>query len=76
MVFKKMLGASGVGGPTVDTVLADPNTQPGGTRTGQVNLTAAPTTSTSNTSPTLGLVAGPRLNEGRRAPGAALLPGD
>ncbi|WP_130512055.1 sporulation protein [Krasilnikovia cinnamomea] len=39
MVFKKMLGAFGVGGPTVDTVLTDPNTHPGGTLAGQVNLT-------------------------------------
>jgi sporulation-control protein len=39
VVFKRMLGALGVGGPTVDTVLSDPNTQPGGSASGQVNLT-------------------------------------
>ena len=39
MVFKKMLSALGVGAPTVDTVLANPNTRPGLTLTGQVNLT-------------------------------------
>ena len=33
-----MLGAFGVGGPSVDTVLADPNGRPGGTLTGHVNL--------------------------------------
>lgn len=38
MVFKRMLGIFGVGGPTVDTVLADPNTRPGLALTGQVNL--------------------------------------
>ncbi|QDY09360.1 sporulation protein [Micromonospora sp. HM134] len=39
MVFKKMLGAFGVGGPSVDTVLSNPSTRPGLTLTGQVNLT-------------------------------------
>jgi sporulation-control protein len=38
VVFKKMLGALGVGGPSVDTVLADPNTRPGGMLQGQVHL--------------------------------------
>ncbi|GLY32588.1 sporulation protein [Kineosporia sp. NBRC 101731] len=38
MVFKKMLGALGVGGPKVDTVLSQPGAQPGGALTGQVNL--------------------------------------
>ncbi|MFJ9523438.1 sporulation protein [Kitasatospora sp. NPDC101801] len=38
MVFKKLLGALGVGGPTVDTVLATPAVQPGGLIQGQVNL--------------------------------------
>nr|WP_205861423.1 sporulation protein [Planosporangium flavigriseum] len=33
-----MLGALGVGGPSVDTVLADPNTRPGGMLQGQVHL--------------------------------------
>jgi len=36
--FKKMLGAFGVGGPSVDTVLAEPSGRPGGTLTGTVNL--------------------------------------
>jgi sporulation-control protein len=39
VVFKKMLGALGVGGPSVDTVLSNPNTRPGLPLTGQVNLT-------------------------------------
>ncbi|WP_433534476.1 sporulation protein [Micromonospora sp. CA-249363] len=39
MVFKKMLGAFGVGGPSVDTVLSNPNTRPGLVLGGQVNLT-------------------------------------
>ncbi|MFX0593910.1 sporulation protein [Melissospora conviva] len=38
MVFKKMLGALGVGGPSVDTVLSNPNTRPGLMLDGQVNL--------------------------------------
>ncbi|WP_018253405.1 sporulation protein [Salinispora mooreana] len=38
MVFKKMLSALGVGGPSVDTVLTNPNTRPGLTLDGQVNL--------------------------------------
>ncbi|MFI1195552.1 sporulation protein [Micromonospora sp. NPDC020750] len=38
MVFKKMLSAFGVGGPTVDTVLPNPNTRPGLALDGQVNL--------------------------------------
>lgn len=38
MVFKKLLGALGVGGPTVDTVLSTPSVQPGGMIQGQVNL--------------------------------------
>ncbi|MBT8225901.1 MAG: sporulation protein [Dactylosporangium sp.] len=38
MVFKKMLKAFGVGGPTVDTVLANPNTRPGDSLAGQVDI--------------------------------------
>ncbi|MFI5935120.1 sporulation protein [Actinoplanes sp. NPDC051494] len=38
MGFKKMLGAFGVGGPSVDTVLSDMNTRPGAPLTGHVNL--------------------------------------
>nr|WP_269811375.1 sporulation protein [Kineosporia rhizophila] len=33
-----MLGALGIGGPSVDTVLSAPGAQPGGVLTGQVNL--------------------------------------
>ncbi|MEV6692051.1 sporulation protein [Micromonospora sp. NPDC051196] len=39
MVFKKMLGAFGIGGPSVDTVLSNPSTRPGLMLGGQVNLT-------------------------------------
>jgi sporulation-control protein len=39
MVFKKMLKAFGVGGPSVDTVLTDPSTRPGGTLEGRVEIT-------------------------------------
>jgi sporulation-control protein len=39
VVFKRMLGALGVGGPSVDTVLSHPNAYPGGLVSGQVNLT-------------------------------------
>ncbi len=38
MVFKKMMRAFGAGGPTVDTVLANPNTRPGLPLDGQVQL--------------------------------------
>jgi sporulation-control protein len=38
MVFKKMMKALGVGGPSVDTVLADPHSQPGGPLTGEVRI--------------------------------------
>ncbi|SCG70582.1 sporulation-control protein [Micromonospora halophytica] len=38
-MFKKMLGAFGVGAPSVDTVLSNPNTRPGLLLGGQVNLT-------------------------------------
>ncbi|TCB98505.1 SpoOM family protein [Micromonospora zingiberis] len=39
MVFKKMLGAFGIGAPSVDTVLSNPSTRPGLMLAGQVNLT-------------------------------------
>lgn len=39
MVFKKILGALGVGGPSVDTVLADPRVRPGGDLAGEVRIT-------------------------------------
>ncbi|WP_430792022.1 sporulation protein [Actinoplanes sp. G11-F43] len=38
MVFKKLLGAIGVGGLSVDTVLSNPSTYPGAPLTGNVNL--------------------------------------
>ncbi|WP_432969208.1 sporulation protein [Dactylosporangium sp. CA-233914] len=38
MVFKKMLAAFGVGGPSVDTVLDTPTVQPGGFIDGQVHI--------------------------------------
>ena len=38
MVFKKMMRAFGVGGPSVDTVLANPNTRPGLSLDGQVRM--------------------------------------
>ncbi|MCA2228191.1 sporulation protein [Nonomuraea aurantiaca] len=38
MVFKRMLGAFGVGAPSVDTVLSTPRIQPGGLLAGQVRL--------------------------------------
>ncbi|WP_026403751.1 sporulation protein [Actinomadura rifamycini] len=41
MGFKKMLGAFGVGGPKVDTVLTEPRRRPGETLAGEVRITAA-----------------------------------
>ncbi|MFE7273384.1 sporulation protein [Streptomyces sp. NPDC057623] len=38
MVFKRLLGSLGVGGPTVDTVLEPGPVRPGGTLAGQVHL--------------------------------------
>jgi sporulation-control protein len=38
MVFKKLLGSLGFGGPTVDTVLSTPTVTPGGPLQGQVYL--------------------------------------
>lgn len=38
MVFRRLLGSLGVGGPTVDTVLDPGPVQPGSTLTGQVHL--------------------------------------
>jgi sporulation-control protein len=38
VVFKKMMRAFGVGGPSVDTVLANPNTRPGLALDGQVQI--------------------------------------
>ncbi|GLZ38811.1 sporulation protein [Actinokineospora sp. NBRC 105648] len=39
MVFKKVLRAFGVGGPTVDTVLSDSRVHPGGVLRGEVRMT-------------------------------------
>jgi len=39
VVFKRMLRAFGVGGPTVDTVLSNASTRPGLTLAGQVDIT-------------------------------------
>ncbi|OJF13599.1 sporulation protein [Couchioplanes caeruleus] len=38
MVFKKLMQAMGVGGPSVETVLANPNCRPGGYLEGQVHV--------------------------------------
>ncbi|HWG99846.1 MAG TPA: sporulation protein [Pilimelia sp.] len=38
MVFKRMMQALGVGGPSVDTVLANPNCRPGGYLEGQIQI--------------------------------------
>ncbi|GAA2877553.1 hypothetical protein GCM10010517_39100 [Streptosporangium fragile] len=38
MVFKRLLGAFGVGGPSVDTVLTVSRVSPGGTLTGEVRI--------------------------------------
>jgi sporulation-control protein len=38
VVFKRMLRAFGVGGPTVDTVLTNPNARPGELLTGEVRI--------------------------------------
>jgi sporulation-control protein len=38
VVFKKMMRAFGAGGPTVDTVLSNPNTRPGLAFEGEVNI--------------------------------------
>jgi sporulation-control protein len=38
LVFKKLLGAFGVGGPSVDTVLTNPNTRPGLALDGRVHV--------------------------------------
>ncbi|POM25885.1 Sporulation-control protein spo0M [Actinomadura rubteroloni] len=38
MVFKRLRQAMGVGGPSIETVLHDPNTQPGGVVTGEITI--------------------------------------
>lgn len=39
MVFKRIMQALGVGGPTIETVLDPPETAPGGTLTGRLEIT-------------------------------------
>jgi len=41
VVFKRILGSLGMGGPSVDTVLSTPACRPGGTLSGQVHIKAA-----------------------------------
>ncbi|MDX6739489.1 sporulation protein [Actinocorallia sp. A-T 12471] len=41
MIFKRMLGSLGIGGPTVDTVLHTASCEPGGTLRGEVRVQAA-----------------------------------
>ncbi|WP_167353884.1 sporulation protein, partial [Streptomyces hirsutus] len=43
MVFKRLLGSPGVGGPSVDTVLEPGPVRPGGTLAGQVRLVGGDT---------------------------------
>jgi sporulation-control protein len=38
MVFKRLLQAMGVGGPSIETVLANPNCRPGGSLEGQIQV--------------------------------------
>jgi sporulation-control protein len=38
VVFKKLLKALGVGGPSIETVLPDPNVRPGGTLHGEIRI--------------------------------------
>ncbi|ROO90473.1 sporulation-control protein [Actinocorallia herbida] len=38
MVFKKLLGALGVGGPSIETILRDSNVRPGGIVSGDIHL--------------------------------------
>ncbi|HEY0698460.1 MAG TPA: sporulation protein [Micromonospora sp.] len=38
MVFKKLMQAMGVGGPSVETVLSNPNCRPGGVLEGQIHV--------------------------------------
>ncbi|MDR8411929.1 sporulation protein [Nonomuraea sp. 3-1Str] len=63
MVFKRMLGALGVGAPSVDTVLATPLARPGGTLSGEVRL-AGGDFDADIEHVTLGLVAGVEIEGG------------
>ncbi|MFI0406259.1 sporulation protein [Actinomadura sp. 3N508] len=38
MVFKKLRQAMGIGGPSIETTLHDPNTRPGGAITGEITI--------------------------------------
>ncbi|MGW5262098.1 sporulation protein [Microbispora sp. NPDC004025] len=63
MVFKRMLGALGVGAPSVDTVLTTPRVRPGGVLTGEVRLSGGDFDAEIEEI-TLGLVAGVELEHG------------
>ncbi|MEU8174994.1 sporulation protein [Microbispora hainanensis] len=63
MVFKRMLGALGVGAPSVDTVLATPRVRPGDVLTGEVRLSGGDFDAEIEDI-TLGLVAGVEIEHG------------
>ncbi|WP_432868800.1 sporulation protein [Microbispora rosea] len=63
MVFKRMLGALGVGAPSVDTVLTTPRVRPGGMLTGEVRLSGGDFDAEIEDI-TLGLVAGVEIEHG------------
>ncbi|GAB3131140.1 sporulation protein [Microbispora hainanensis] len=63
MVFKRMLGALGVGAPSVDTVLTTPRVRPGGVLTGEVRLSGGDFDAEIEDI-TLGLVAGVEIEHG------------
>ncbi|WP_169949798.1 sporulation protein [Microbispora sp. H11081] len=63
MVFKRMLGAFGVGAPSVDTVLAASRVRPGGVLTGEVRLSGGDFDAEIEEI-TIGLVAGVELEHG------------
>ncbi|MBM2623596.1 sporulation protein [Actinoplanes sp. LDG1-06] len=64
MVFKKMLGALGVGGLSVDTVLQNPNGIPGGAVAGRVELVGG-SSEAAIEHITLSLVTGMEIESGR-----------
>ncbi|XVQ86344.1 sporulation protein [Microbispora siamensis] len=63
MVFKRMLGALGVGAPSVDTVLTTPRVRPGGALAGEVRLSGGDFDAEIEDI-TLGLVAGVEIEHG------------
>ncbi|MBE3008535.1 sporulation protein [Microbispora sp. NEAU-D428] len=63
MVFKRMLGALGVGAPSVDTVLTTPRVRPGGVLTGEVRLSGGDFDAEIEDI-TLGMVAGVEIEHG------------